>query len=175
MRLDSIHGKVTPFFVVESGIKVSLTPKEHYQAEQIGSLRYEENIKKNITCQNNPPKDWRERRMKQGSVAERAVSKALGYPWKGKGVHGEPDVGDDIEVKCTKYPDGKLIVQKHTPDDLKCILVIGVKLNYTLVGWMMSQDAKQKKYLWKPNGEQGREAYFVPQSDLRPCSELELK
>lgn len=147
----------------------SLTQAEYDDAERIGTMRWEENEDNGIVCNNPPPNQYGKQRMVEGAIAERAASKALGYPWKGKGIHGEADVGSDIEIKCTAYTQGHLIIQKTTPPNLKCILVIGQGLNYRLVGWKMSQDCKVPKYLRNPKTPQGREAYFVPQKDLKPC------
>jgi len=77
--------------------------------------------------------------------------------------HSQADIGDNIEVKYTKYPTGQLIVQANQSVRLEdiCILVVGKSPVYAIVGWFPITMAMAEKYLHTQQGN-----YWVPQSNL---------
>jgi len=77
--------------------------------------------------------------------------------------HSQADIGDNIEVKYTKYPTGQLIVQANQSVRLEdiCILVVGKSPVYAIVGWFPITMAMVDKYLHRQQGN-----YWVPQANL---------
>jgi hypothetical protein len=77
--------------------------------------------------------------------------------------HSQADIGDNIEVKYTKYNTGQLIVQANHVARLKdiAILVVGKSPVYAIVGWIPITFAMQSKYLHSQQGN-----YWIPQANL---------
>jgi hypothetical protein len=107
----------------------------------------------------------------ESAGAEAAVAKALGKYWLAVLQNPQDADGDvsGIEIRSTCRSDGRLIVHDRDKDDAPFVLVRGTFPNYEICGWMRGRDAKKDKY--KFNGD-GRPAYFVPSSELRPIEEL---
>jgi hypothetical protein len=102
----------------------------------------------------------------QAAAAELAVAKALNRYWvAGVNTYTMPDVGRNIEVRCTKYPNGKLAIRDRDQDDRPFVLVRGIIPTFEIVGWIYARDAKQEQ--WKEAMTWG-EAYMVPEDALRP-------
>lgn len=102
----------------------------------------------------------------QGAAAELAVAKATRRYWDGSfDTFKRGDVGQ-IQVRSTKRPDGSLIVRPSDSDLDIFFLVVGEIPEFTVVGWIKAQDAKQERYEKAPGGRPP--AYFVPQADLTP-------
>ena len=100
----------------------------------------------------------------QSIASEWVVAKLMGYgfdPYKQKGKR-IADVGDNLEIRWTKYDYGKLIVRKYDRNEDIAILVTGEGPAYTVVGAMPVKMARTDKYKHptQPN-------YWVPQPDLR--------
>lgn len=119
-------------------------------------------------------KEWSERLV--GCAAELAVAIYTGERWTVEGgpyrrVKGLPDVGRDIDVKWTKYPDGHLIIREHdVMIGRRFALVTGEHFDgwLALRGWLHGADAPKTSRVFKgtPNH------YRVPQQKLRPIEEL---
>lgn len=105
-----------------------------------------------------------------GAFGEMAVAKALGLYWEG-GVDTfkAPDIGT-FQVRSSRHENGRLIVRNNDKDEDIFILVVGKAPNYEIVGWIKGAEAKCDAYLDDPNNL--RPAWFVPQEDLHPISEL---
>ena len=108
-------------------------------------------------------------------------------------VHGEPheltidtyktahDVSGCIEVRTRCRDDYDLKVTSRDDPDQAFVLVTCSSAptnwipprEFKVVGWMNGWQAQDKQYT-KDYGNYGSPAYFVPQSDLHPMSELEL-
>ena len=109
----------------------------------------------------------------KGACAECAVSKYLGRYWIGMGTIGKVracDVAPGVEVRWSKHATGCLILHPEDSDRSPFVFVTGSDLVYTLHGWIPGCDGKQRK--WWTDPKQGRPAYFVTQSALRPMAEL---
>lgn len=107
-----------------------------------------------------------------GACGEIAVGKASGeffVPSVGT-FHRVPDCLSDCEVRSTDRTDGSLIVRDNDHDDRRYILAIVTDDKVNLVGWMAGGDAKKPEWRRNPHGH--REAWFVPQSSLRPIEEV---
>lgn len=102
----------------------------------------------------------------EAAGAEIAVATYFGVPNFKPTVntfHSQADIGENIEVKHTKYLTGQLIVQANHVARLKdiAILVVGKSPVYAIVGWLPITFAMQAKYLHRQQGN-----YWVPQSNL---------
>ena len=109
----------------------------------------------------------------QSAVAEALVAKALGRPWLSTGdtpdAPEDGDVGGGVSVRWTPRLNGCLIVHEDEPPQLVCVLVVGRAPGQRIAGWIHCQEAQASAY-WRTNVR--HPAHFVPQSALRPISEL---
>lgn len=109
-----------------------------------------------------------------GACGEIALSKAAGQ-WFVPSVntfHRVPDCLGDVEVRSTLRQDGSLIVRDNDASDRRYVLAVVTAPDVFLAGWLYGRECKKSEYLRNPNGH--RESWFVPQSALRPISELLL-
>lgn len=110
----------------------------------------------------------------EGVLGELAVAKALNRYWSGNRLApATGDVGEGIEVRTTAHENGRLILHPTDPGESVFILVTGKDGLYRLRGWIYGKDGKDERY-WSDVAGNGRWAFFVPQGDLRPLSELEI-
>lgn len=58
-------------------------------------------------------------------------------------------------------------MHRTDPDDRPFVLVTGVAPKFVLRGWIWGRDGKLEKY-WGERNNNGRPAFFVPQSALQP-------
>lgn len=79
------------------------------------------------------------------------------------------DIGDDIEVRTTKYQRGRLLVQEKDNPDYRYVLVRGNIGHYELVGWCYGHEAQDPEY-W----DEKMKCYLVPNAILAPMSILQL-
>ena len=111
----------------------------------------------------------------EGALGELAVAKFLNVFWSGSlGNLGADDVGV-LQVRAAARDDSRLIVHAGDPDDRAFVLVVGRAPQLTLVGWMLGSTAKQTRWIDDPVRRRGcapRPAFFVPQTELHPVSEL---
>ena len=77
------------------------------------------------------------------------------------------DVGNNIEVKWTKWRDGHLVVHNSDRDTDIAVLVVGRSPEYFLAGWITVNAAKIKRF-WR-HSEQN---WWVTQSNLRPMEDF---
>lgn len=117
-----------------------------------------------------------------GACAELAWALASGKPWDGAFVP-QPEwdrhwrkYGHDVsgvEVKSTRYPGGKLLIQNKDLKDHKHLPAVLVlthdRPTYHIMGWRYVRDCQHDEY-WQT--EFGRPCHMVPQSDLRELVEL---
>lgn len=102
----------------------------------------------------------------QGAAAELAVAKATNRYWDGSfNTYKRGDVGS-VQVRSTKRPDGCLIVRPSDPADAVYFLVVGEIPEFTVVGWIMGENAKLERFEKAPGGRPP--AFFVPQRYLTP-------
>lgn len=151
------------FLVRRKDITVNLTSTELFEGADAGVQRQVENL----TLGRKPAhgagdrNDWQIHI--EGACKERALAKHLGLPFKGKGVIGEPDVGDIHDVRSTEYDNGHLIIYDSDPDERMFWLVTGRNGQYKIHGWILCKDAKQEKF-WNPTARDP--SFWVPQHAL---------
>jgi hypothetical protein len=107
----------------------------------------------------------------RGAFGELAVAKALGIYWPAavNPTRHDPDLGDDIQVRCTGYRTGRLCHHPDDPAHHRYVLVVGDPLDrLDVVGWRWGADCRDDEYWTDPGGGA---AWFVPQSDLTPIPE----
>lgn len=106
----------------------------------------------------------------EGAAAEKALAKHYGVYWGGTvGKLDEDDVGQ-YQVRCTRHAGGHLILKKTDKPAKPYILLTGLAPTFCVRGWITGRDGLQSQY-WKEH--EGRWGYWIPQSLLRPISELE--
>lgn len=114
-----------------------------------------------------------------GAIAEATVAKALGlYCNLASSDRSIADVGTNIEVRSTPYPNGPLVVRPKDKEDAKYYLVAGMYPNTRIVGWLLGKDAMNKRF-WVTKNKDGNELkdpyWKVPQSELnQELIEIEL-
>jgi hypothetical protein len=103
-----------------------------------------------------------------GASAELAVAKWLGVPWSRSvnTFHSEADVGEDIDVRCTRHDHGALIVRDNDQPYRWLVLVTGAPPVLSVRGYVRGADAMSPHFWCNPHGYRG--AWFVPQADLLP-------
>lgn len=104
----------------------------------------------------------------EAAAAELALAKALGVHWCG--MDGpDKDTGDvaGAQVRHTKRENGSLICHDRDADDHRFVLVTGSMPAFTVRGWILGGDAKDKRF-WRDRPAVPRPAFFVPQSALKP-------
>lgn len=107
----------------------------------------------------------------EGACGEMAVAKALNIhnPLTIDNFTGA-DLGTSIQVRTRSKHYYDLLVREGDGDDQAFVLVTGGCPEYRVHGWMWGRDAKRGEWLKEYGGHPP--AYFVPQSELRPLSEL---
>ena len=99
-----------------------------------------------------------------GAMAEAAVAKYLGVYWLGEWLnHKCPDVGG-YQVRHTRYPGGKLLLQPEDKDEEEYILVTGTPPKFSIAGTIFAKQGKQDRY-WDTTMK--RPCFAVPQHDLQ--------
>jgi len=106
----------------------------------------------------------------QGILGEFVVCRLFDCYWPG-GVPKSETSGDAsrLQVRSTVHENGGLIVYADDVDDAPFILVVGVPPQFRVAGWLAGREAKRDRWR-KP--EWIGEPFLVPQSQLRPISEL---
>lgn len=110
-----------------------------------------------------------------GQLGERVAAKALDLYWSGAArTYAGADLSHGIEVRTISNPKNGCKVRPRDADDKR---IVGVLLpedlstrKYTVVGWILAQDAKQKRWGRNPYGK--GLYYAVPLHELRPIAEL---
>jgi hypothetical protein len=101
----------------------------------------------------------------EGAAAELAYCKFRNLFWSGSiGSFKSADCGQNVQIRWTKYLNGKLIVRSDDADDHYFVLVRGTAPAFEIAGWILGADAKAKQYEQAPNGREA--AYFVPETAL---------
>jgi hypothetical protein len=148
---------------------------EQYFASCCGLLRRAEAIQQRSP--NSGGKPDRDRQLLvdiDGAGSECAFAKYFNLYWPA-GVNTykqQPDVFPNFDVKCmSQLAVGNLIVEQGDREDWTYVLVSGTMPDYTLLGWMLGKDVKQKQH-WREHPR--CTGYWVPQSDLHTIEELEV-
>ncbi len=143
---------------------VNLTIDEIQVASMVGIQRQLEDIAQNKNPTFNEKKELAWQRHIEGALSECALAKYLNVYWN-KQKWDLPDVGG-VDVRCTHYHTGRLIIQNKDIDDRKYYLLTGLNGSYIIRGYIFARDGKQEKFLANPTGLEGRGGYFVPQEFL---------
>lgn len=86
--------------------------------------------------------------------------------------HGKADVGEDIEVRSTKYANGALILRDNDADDRRYVLVIVEPMvGFEIKGWVWGYEAKTTQWY---KDDQGRPAWWY-RGELRPIERLTVE
>ncbi len=121
----------------------------------------------------------------QGFGAEYAVSTWTGLPWN-RGVRSKADVGQNVEVRQTRYSDGLLVLKSFDHFERIFILAVGRFPSYRLAGWIHGsagiragrQFMPGERIAFRPGGEAHASSsggWIVEQSALRPMADLEIR
>ena len=78
--------------------------------------------------------------------------------------HRVPDCLNDVEVRATSVPHGRLIVRDNDASDRRYVLALVDGHKVRLAGWILGGDAKIAAFADNPHGR--RMAWFVPHSSL---------
>ena len=106
----------------------------------------------------------------EGACAEMAYAKASGVYWGGHiNSFKAPDVGC-IQIRSTKYFDGKLIIRENDNLSQNYVLVITKCPVYSIVGYIRGSDAIADHKKTSPNGKSS--AWFIPQRFLKDPRDL---
>jgi len=155
---------------------VHLTYYEVWLAASVGVSRQLQNIRVQRTgrygADNDTTSAWQHHI--EGCLGELATAKAYGLYWSGSvGDLRAADAGP-LQVRATRYRNGRLIVHPAPADspDHAFVLVVGTPLRLTLAGWVWGHEAQRDEH-W---GElqRGRPAFNVPQDALRPMHTLQI-
>lgn len=107
----------------------------------------------------------------EGVAAELAVAKVLRryyIPALHVQRHGDADVGP-YQVRSTQHENGCLLIKDGDRDDEAFVLVIGSVPDLRVAGWLWAGAGKRPE--WRRN-VRGREAFFVPQPELKPMPDV---
>jgi len=107
----------------------------------------------------------------EGACAELAVSRLIGCYWHAivADPNGLPGDAGPLQIRSTPHDDGHLVVYDTDPDQAIFVLVIGTVPVFVVRGWMQGSMAKRSQW-WRPEGK--APAYWIPQSELRPMSQI---
>ena len=118
-----------------------------------------------------------------GIVGEVTTRKMLGYPIKGVPVDGHKDAGDvgtKIQVRCTEYPHGCLVVRDNDRENdfgkhlNKPFVLVTRKsaedhLTYVVRGYIQLTSSIKDRDEWvRDYGDRGNPGWFIPQNKLKP-------
>lgn len=108
-----------------------------------------------------------------GAIGEIAVAKAYAryFVPRLNVFHNKSDLFDDIEVRGTWIPKGRLILRKNDPDDRRYILVaVDNELNASLRGWCYGHQ-REEIGTWEDPTNTGF-AHWISQSKLFPMKDF---
>ncbi len=152
---------------------IKLTKPELMVAGLVGNMRSISSLG-NLVQNKHSPTDSQWQIDVDGAAAEMAFAKWLDvYYEPSVNTFKAPDVGV-MQVRSTKHEHGKLIIRANDKKDEIVVLVINRMPTYTMAGWIRTNEAKQDKYLYDPNGK-GAPAWMVPQVNLNKMEDLNVK
>ena len=152
--------------------EVELTWAEVFQAAMVGVMRRLQNLQRNTNAAYGIADAVAWQHDIDGALGELATAKALGRFWSGSIGHWRADDVYTLQVRTTGNLRNRLILHDADEDEKIFILCCGCVPKYSLRGWIRAYDGKDQRFWNDPTG--GRPAYFVPQSALRPMSDLRL-
>lgn len=154
-------------------MNVSLEWFEISRAALVGVSRNVEALRKGYQ-QRLKGKDESWERHVLGALGECAFAKATNRYWSGSvNTFKAADIGGNIQIRTRSQHSYDLIVRDDDHDEDVFVLVTGGPQEFTIHGWMQAADAKKPRF--KSNYGGYGEAFFVPQSALRPIDPLVCK
>jgi hypothetical protein len=155
-------------------IEVELTYWEMLVAAQIGVSRQLESLNRKLRTRNGTdPEDGFKVHI-QGAMGEVAAAKGLGVYWPAScNSFKNPDLPPNIQVRLRTKAEYDLILRDGDADDEIFVLITGSPPTFSLKGWCLGKEGKKDKWKKDPNGRGA--AYWVPQTSLRPISELPIQ
>ena len=155
-------------------MKITLTLPERIQAATVGAQRQFQNIKNGRANTKGADESNSWQRHIEGAMAEMAVAKARGKFWSGTPSDSadmfdsrhEGDV-DFLEVRQTPYHTGHLTIHDDDKPERYYALAVGVNGIYEIRGVKLCALCQRTTY-WGDKWNNGRPAFWVPQSDLEP-------
>ena len=156
-----------------SAVNVRLEWFEVSRAALVGVSRNVEALRKGCVSRMQVNDEWSIHIL--GALGECAFAKATNRYWNGSvnTFKSGGDVGDNIQIRTRSRHSYDLIVRDNDKDGDVFVLVTGGPHDFTIHGWMPAGEAKQPKF--RANYGNYGEAFFVPQSALRPIDPLVCK
>ena len=109
-----------------------------------------------------------------GLMSEYCAAQILNIPFDFDGIYqvSRSDLINGLEIRSTQHANGNLIVYENDKRANYLLTTINfTELSVTLVGWLHLDDCKNKKY-WCTVPKVRRDSYWIPQTDLKPISDL---
>ncbi len=101
----------------------------------------------------------------EGAAAEMAYCKYRNIFWSASvNSFKKADCDYNVQIRSTKYANGKLIIRNDDSDTDVFVLVTGVAPTFCVCGWIKGIDGKVEQHVSAPNGRE--RAFFVPQQSL---------
>ena len=150
--------------------KVSLTDHEWMNAAMTAIFTTIQNKRRGATDKDGLSADRRWDSTIEGFCGEAALAKFMDCWWSGNlGDYSAVDVGGKYQAKTTGTD--YLILRRRDPDSGTYVCLKGRAPEYEVVGWMSGKEGKNPKY-WGDVCNNGRPAYFIPLTELRPIESL---
>jgi hypothetical protein len=151
---------------------MQLTTQDLFIAAQAGILRHISAIARDRPERYGVPPGDRWGVNIEACISEYLVAQVTNRSWRPfVAVPGDlpADVGLDIQVRHTHHLHGSLIFYEKDSKDQIYVLVVGSHIKQKIAGWIIGRDGMRQEF-WKHDAREP--GYFVPQSALRPISEL---
>ncbi len=154
-----------------AGVIVTLSPSEFWVAKQVARARQIQNERRGAKDRYGYNETDPLKVNINSCAAEMATAKGINQYWTGilGDIHA-PDVGLGVQVRQS-VSGPSLILHPADSDAHAFVLALGEGDTFDLKGWILGAAGKVQEY-WKDPQRTGRFAYFVPQSALRPISDL---
>lgn len=158
-------------------LKITLDPAEQKRVEKVAKTVAERyRTGKTATMKYIPPGRSIDSVVVQGLGAELAVARWAGLEWN-RGIRRKPDVGDDVEVRCVRRPDGMLALYSYDKAGRRFVFTVGSFPSYRLMGWIRGAEGMIYEN-WHPKGAVVMgytldvDRYLVSLDKLRPMGEF---
>ena len=159
---------------------VTLTIEDYDYANQVADRIYSESRRQGLYA-GGAVGYYSRRNEVTGVLGEIAAARFLGIEFEPNiNQFKKPDVAN-LQIRSTRYPNGKLIIRKRDPIDDPYVLVI-IPDNETAVmaGWIDGKDAMTEEN-WHDKDKikqvlgPGEAAWVIFQNQLKPMTELEIQ
>lgn len=153
-------------------LEVDLTLTEFHAAVSVAMQRLIESSALKLNHNNNGVmRTWMERLGDEvrGAASEIAWAKARNQFFCGScgTFHKEADV-QGVEIRSMRRPGDSLIIRSNDHPDRPYVLSHATGETVRFLGWTYGKDGMQDRWRKAPRG--GREAWFIPQNELKDFS-----